>query len=372
MRATDEIGPRLTEWLRTKLPDANEVWVEGLDRVTFGHSAEMMVLTVVARHGNTEERQDVVLRLRPRPPALLEPYDLERQFDILRGLADTDVRAPRALWLENSGEVLGRPFLVMNRVVGGVYEMETPPDATPQRIRRMCESMAAQLAAIHSVDLSKTGLGALDDGTTHLDREIDHWANEMHRVQRGTLPALERLLQGLRATRPAPFPTITLVHGDAKPGNFAFVDDNVSAVFDWEMTTVGDPLTDIGWMELLWIQPVGITSHDAALTIDEFIERYQAASGIKVENRSWYRALNSFKMAVICLIGAMLVDQGDSDDPKLVLAAGGTHLLTQVGLADLDITDNLEPGPVAIRQERIDEVLSHASLSHAAIPEPSG
>jgi hypothetical protein len=75
-------------------------------------------------------------------------------------------------------------------------------------------------------------------------------------------------------------------------------------------------------------------------------------------------------MAVICLIGAMLVDQGDSDDPKLVLAAGGTHLLTQVGLADLGITDNLESGPVAIRQERIDEVLAHTSLSPAAIPEP--
>jgi aminoglycoside phosphotransferase (APT) family kinase protein len=372
MRATDEIGPRLTEWLQAKLPDADEVRVEGLDWVTFGHSAEMMVLTVVARHGDAEERQDVVLRLRPRPPALLEPYDLQRQFDILRGLTETDVRAPRALWLENTGEVLGRAFLVMNRVAGNVYEMETPPDATPQRIRRMCESMAGQLAAIHSVDLATTGLAALDDGRTHLEREIDHWASEMHRVQRGTLPALERLLQGLRDTKPAPCPKITLVHGDAKPGNFAFVDDDVSAVFDWEMTTVGDPLTDIGWMELLWMQPVGITSHDAALTIDEFIERYQAASGIKVENRGWYRALNSFKMAVICLIGAMLVDQGDSDDPKLVLAAGGTHLLTQVGLADLGITDNLESGPVAIRQERIEEVESRASLSHAAIPEPTG
>ena len=59
--------------------------------------------------------------------------------------------------------------------------------------------------------------------------------------------------------------SVTLVHGDAKPGNFAFVGDEVSAVFDWEMTTVGDPLTDIGWLELLWMQPVGITSHPAAL-----------------------------------------------------------------------------------------------------------
>ena len=70
MTEVDEIGPRLTEWLRTKLPDTDEVRVGGLDRVTFGHSAEMMVLTVVARRDDAEERQDVVLRLRPRPPAL--------------------------------------------------------------------------------------------------------------------------------------------------------------------------------------------------------------------------------------------------------------------------------------------------------------
>jgi len=70
MTEVGEIGPRLTEWLRSKLPDTDEVRVEGLDRVTFGHSAEMMVLTVVARRDDAEERQDVVLRLRPRPPAL--------------------------------------------------------------------------------------------------------------------------------------------------------------------------------------------------------------------------------------------------------------------------------------------------------------
>ncbi len=311
-----------------------------------------------------QERHDVVLRLRPQPPALLEPYDLKRQFDILRGLENTSVRVPRALWLEDSGEVLGRPFFIMERVPGSVYEMETPADPTPQRIRRMCESMADQLAAIHTVDLSATGLEALDDGSDHLDREIDHWASAMHRVQRGTLPALERLLQELRESKPTQCPKVTLVHGDAKPGNFAFVDDEVSAVFDWEMTTIGDPLTDIGWMELLWMQPVGITSHNTAPTIDEFIERYEAASGINVENRHWYRALNAYKMAVICLIGAMLVDQGASDDIKLVLAASGTPLLTPVGLGELAITEQLESGPVGIRDERIAEVESGAPAAH--------
>jgi aminoglycoside phosphotransferase (APT) family kinase protein len=343
-----ESQDRLTAWLRTQQP-GDDLRIEGFDRVEFGHSAEMMVLTIVTAAG----RRDVVLRLRPRPPALLEPYDLERQFHILRALERTPVRAPRALWLERTGDVLGRPFFVMERVAGDVYEMDVPPDATPECVRRMCLSMADHLAAIHNVDLSATGLDSLADGADHLDRELAHWANEMRRVQRGPLPALERLLEALRETKPEPCPTVRLVHGDAKPGNFAFVGDEVSAVFDWEMTTVGDPLTDIGWMELLWMQPVGITSHPSAPPIDEFLARYEAISGIGTRNREWYRALNAFKMAVICLIGSMLFDGGVSDDQRFLLNAYGISPLTQIGLADLGIVEKLVDGPVMPREERV-------------------
>jgi aminoglycoside phosphotransferase (APT) family kinase protein len=343
---------RLTAWLRTRLPDADGVRVEGLDRVNFGHSAEMMVLTIVTRRGRQDARQDAVVRLRPEPPALLEPYDLARQFKILSALENSAVRVPRPLWLEDSGDVLGRPFLVMERVGGDVYEME-PPDADGETVVRMCQSLAEQLAVIHSVDLQRTGLDTLDDGSDHLERELNHWAHEMDRVKRDSLPALERLLEALRNSAPEPCPRVTLVHGDAKPGNFAFTDGEVSAVFDWEMTTVGDPLTDIGWLELLWMQPVGITSHPAALNIDALLEHYEAASGIKLQNRSWYRAFNAYKMAVICLIGAMLIDGGHSEDQKLMLAAYGTSLLTHVGLSELGIDEPLDDGPVLPREERI-------------------
>ena len=354
MTQNDDMSDRLTSWLRSKLTDADDVRIEGLDHVEFGHSAEMVVLTIVTQRGDSDNARDVVVRLRPRPPALLEPYDLKRQFDILRALEGTPVRAPRAIWLENSGDVLGRPFFVMERVPGDVYEMHAPEgrDATSQRIRRMCLSMAEQLAAIHAVDLEATGLNSLGDGESHLDRELEHWEREMHRVQRGPLPALERLLRGLRESKPEPCAAITLVHGDAKPGNFAFVGDEVNAVFDWEMTTVGDPLTDIGWMELLWMQPVGITSHPAAPAIDEFLARYEAVSGISTQHRQWYRALNAFKMAVICLIGSMLFDAGDSDDERFLLNASGISLLTQLGLADLGIGDKPDDGPVMPRDER--------------------
>jgi aminoglycoside phosphotransferase (APT) family kinase protein len=363
MTQNSDVAERLAYWLRTQLPDADEVRIEGLDRVEFGHSAEMMVLTVVTQRAATEARQDVVLRLRPPPPALLEPYDLKRQFGVLRALEHTAVRVPRALWLEDSGEVLGREFLVMERVAGDVYEMETP-DRPAAGIRRMCASMAEQLGAIHSVELAAVDLSFLGDGRDHLDRELDHWADEMHRVQRGPLPALERLLHALRETKPEPSAKLTLVHGDAKPGNFAFGGDDVSAVFDWEMTTIGDPLTDIGWMELLWMQPVGLTSHPSALTIDEFLECYEAVSGITPVNRPWYRALNAYKMAVICLIGGMMFDSGVSDDLKLVVAAGGVPILPLLGLADLGIHETFETGPVEIREERIQEVQSRVPTAH--------
>jgi len=346
---------RLTDWLCAQLPDADDVRVEGLDRVNFGHSAEMMMFTLVTGAGS---RQDVVLRLRPKSPALLEPYDLARQFTILRALEDTAVRVPRALWLEDSGEVLGRPFFVMERAPGDVYEMEAPAGVDDQTVARMCRSLVEQIAAIHAVNLNQTGLDALDDGGDHLERELGRWGAEMDRVKRDSLPGLERLQHALRENKPEPCPTVTLVHGDAKPGNFAFVGGEVSAVFDWEMTTVGDPLTDIGWLEMLWIQPVGINSHPAALDIDALLAHYQAISGITVTNRPWYRAFNAYKMAVICLIGAMLVDDGHSDDQKLALAAYGTSLMTKVGLTELGIDEPLDDGPVLPREERIQQVLA--------------
>jgi aminoglycoside phosphotransferase (APT) family kinase protein len=339
MAEIPDLAERLTAWLRVQTAD--DVRIDGLDRVDFGHSAEMLTFAIVGA-----DRTDVVLRLRPRPPALLEPYDLPRQYAILSALRDTAVRAPKVLWLEESGDVLGRPFLIMERVPGDVYEMQAPEKATDAGIRRMCEGMAEQLAAVHTVDLAATGLDGLGDGSDHLDREIAHWAGEMHRVQQGPLPALERLLAELTASMPEQYARVTLVHGDAKPGNFAFVGDEVSAVFDWELTGVGDPLTDLGWMELLWMQPVGITSHPAAISIDEFLAHYQEASGIVSQNRPWYRALNAFKMAVICLIGSMLYDSGASDDERFVLNAHGISLLTQLGLAELGVTEKLDDGPV--------------------------
>jgi len=349
---------RLRDWLAAQLPDATDVEIARLDAVTVGHSAETMRGTLTWRQRSEAHRREIVLRLRPAPPGLLEPYDLRRQFDILRALDATPVRAPRALWHEATGEVLGREFYVMEALEGVVYERSVPNElaADPDRIRSMSYGIVEQLAAIHLVDLRATGLDAIGDGTGFLDREFERWSGETRRVQRGPLPALERLLHELRQHQPEQSPTVTLVHGDPKPGNFAFRGDQVSAVFDWELATVGDPLADLGWAEYVWTTPGSITSRRGALTPDELVDTYQDLTGVPVRHRTWYRAFQGYKMVVILLLGAMLFDAGLTDDLRFVEMAHAVHPCTVQLLASLGVDEALEPGPVLPRPSRVDAV----------------
>ena len=360
---TTALLDRLAGWLGTQLPDADEVRLEGVDASSLGHSAETFLMTVVSSTAGVESRQDVAVRLRPPPPGLLEPYDLQRQFDVLKGLKGTDVRSPQALWVEPTGEVLGRSFFVMAQRGGQVWESQPIPpemEAAPGLLRRMAESLVDQLAAIHLVDLKTTGLDALGDGRDFLTRELDHWEGEMRRVQRGELPAMERLLAELRAQQPEQCPRISLVHGDPKPGNFAFTGDQVSAVYDWELTMIGDPLADIGYLELLWAMPVGITSKPSSLTVDEFVARWEQQTGLTASNRRWYRAMQIFKVDVIQLIGSMLVESGDWDDPRGIGMARGIELMTPLAMRDLGVTEQLPYGPIFPSEERMAEVQARA------------
>jgi aminoglycoside phosphotransferase (APT) family kinase protein len=362
MLLTGDKIERLRAWLATQFTDAPEVQIQHVDHVDVGHSAEMLTLSLVWGHACTLLRRDVVLRLRPAAPGLLEPYDLRRQFDVLTALGPTAVPTPAALWLEPTGEVLGRPFFVMERVDGEVYEREVPAELVqqPDRVRRMAYHMIDEMARIHAVDLKETGLAGLGDGSDFLDRELDRWHRDMVRVARGPLPGLERLYGELRARRPEQSATVTLVHGDMKPGNVAFVADAVSAIFDWEMTDVGDPLTDIGYFELLWRMPVGLPSCPSAPSADELVARYEERSGISVRHREWYRALAAYKVAVISLLASMLFDEGHSDDLRYMEMGFGVPYLTGLGLHDLGIDEEIEPGPVTARSARIKAVRAAA------------
>ena len=193
---------RLAAWCARQL-GVDAVTIDDFAGVPTGHSAETIKLTLSWDDAGPH-RQDVVVRVRPEPPGLLEPYDLRMQFDLLEALAPTPVRAPKVLWYEETGAVLGRECFVMECAEGTVYERSIPAELTddPPRVRRMSEALVDELVAIHDVDTATLSfLTATDDP---VGRDLAHWESEMRRVQRGPLPALELLLAELERRRPAP------------------------------------------------------------------------------------------------------------------------------------------------------------------------
>ena len=170
----------LTEWLREQSNDTDRgstAWTS----VEFGHSAEMLALTVVTGGADAETRRDVILRLRPPPPALLEPYDLARQFTHpARHWRQQPVRVPPALWLRADWRCTGAPVLRDGSRGRHRLRIAGARRAPASGSVRMCESIAEQLAAIHLVDLTRRRVES--NSTTaqaHLDRELDHWADEI-------------------------------------------------------------------------------------------------------------------------------------------------------------------------------------------------
>ena len=354
-QASNDLSKRLEGWIAGQMPDASGVTVEGLSRILVGHSAETVVFTLRWTADGEPEVAELVLRLRPPFPGLLEPYDLERQFRVLRALEATPVRAPRAWWYEGTGEVLGAEFYVMECVAGTVYERGLPEDlkADLERQARMSRSLVEAIASIHNIRPETTDLSFLD-GNDHVSRDLAHWRAEIERVKKAPLPALERLHEELVAAQPAAPAAVTLVHGDPKPGNFAFGDDGeVVGIFDWEMVTLGNPLADIGWAEINWITPNAFTALPGALSVDEFIELYEELTGIEATDRAWYRAFQGFKVAVILLVGSMLFEDGLSGDHRLASMGMMVATYTTAALAELGVSERLESGPVAPSPERL-------------------
>jgi aminoglycoside phosphotransferase (APT) family kinase protein len=344
---------RLASWFADRLGVA-AVAIDDFAGVPTGHSAETIRLSLSWDDGVSPSRsRDVVLRVRPAPPGLLEPYDLRKQFDVLRALEPTPVRSPAVLWYEDSGEVLGREFFAMECATGTVYEREVPAELSgdPERVRRMSEALVDELAAIHGVDVAAVPF--LDDGRDFVERELDFWGGEMRRVRRGPLPALERLLEELEAQRPGAPGEVTLVHGDAKPGNFAFVGAELTASFDWEMTALGDPMSDLAYAQITWALRGMFTILPSSLTPDELVDRYAARTGRDIRDLAWHRALQGYKLGVIMLLGSMLFDAGHSDDPRLGFMGYATEMFTTPALAELGVDEPPESGVVLARPERL-------------------
>jgi aminoglycoside phosphotransferase (APT) family kinase protein len=253
-------------------------------------------------------------------------------------------------WYGGDPAILGAEFYVMERLDGTVYERGVPEElkADGAKLRKMSRGIVEAIASIHLVEPDSDEFAFLERGD-FFERELGHWSSEIARVRKGPTPALDLLLGELQRQRPARPSLVRLVHGDPKPGNFAFSDDGeVSGIFDWELSSLGDPLADIGWAEINWVTPNAVTGQPGAISIDEMIAYYEELTGIEAHSRGWYRAFQAYKIASILLVGLMLYDDGLTDDARMAVMGGYVSHYTQMALDDLGVEGFAEQGAVML------------------------
>ncbi len=248
-----------------------------------------------------------VVRRPPLGHVLPTAHDMAREFRVISGLRDTAVPVPEALLLCEDPGVLGANFYVMGFVEGTPYRTaDELTELGETRTRAIAEALVDTLVDLHAVDPASAGLADFGRPEGFLERQLRRWKKQLDGSRSRDLPGIEELHDRLAASvpesgRPA------IIHGDYRLDN-VLVDgeDRISAVLDWEMSTLGDPLTDLALLvayaerDKVSLQFVSNASSAPGYpSTDEVVARYAERSGRDVSQLGWYVSFAFFKLAVI-------------------------------------------------------------------------
>ncbi|MFE5538475.1 phosphotransferase family protein [Streptomyces sp. NPDC056492] len=249
-----------------------------------------------------------VVRRPPLGHVLATAHDMKREHRVIRALHGTAVPVPEPVLLCEDESVLGAPFYVMEYVDGVPYRSaDQLAGLGPERTRRAVLGLVDTLVDLHAVDPAAVGLGDFGRPDGFLDRQLRRWGKQLDSSRGRELAGIDELHAALGRSLPrSPAPTV--VHGDFRLDNVLIggPDDAIRAVLDWEMSTLGDPLTDLGLL-VMYSSDLGLTDSPVSTTSGapghpapaELIERYAARSGRDTGAIDWYTAFAWFKLAVI-------------------------------------------------------------------------
>ncbi|MFI9173339.1 phosphotransferase family protein [Streptomyces lincolnensis] len=248
-----------------------------------------------------------VVRRPPLGHVLATAHDMKREHRVISALHPTDVPVPGPVLLCEEEDVLGAPFYVMEFVAGTPYRTaDQLAPLGPERTRGAVLSLVDTLVELHAVDPAAVGLADFGRPEGFLDRQLRRWGKQLDASRNRDLAGIDELHATLGRRLPdSPAPAV--VHGDYRLDNVLIgEDDRINAVLDWEMSTLGDPLTDLGLL-VMYSLPLGMPESPVSTTAEapghpapaELIERYAARSGRDVSAVSWYTAFAWFKLAVI-------------------------------------------------------------------------
>ena len=300
---------RLGAWLRERLPACG---VPGLDvslepevaQFPGGHSN----LTYLVRFGPVE----IVVRRPPFGPVPPTAHDRAREFRWLSAMHGVFPLAPRPYLLCEDLDVIGSVFYAMEHRRGLVVRAEEPAVlANPASRRRLSEAMIDTLADLHAIDVSAPPLSTLGKPAGFVERQVRGWSERWHRSKTTPLPEMDALAEWLRAHLPVDPVRPAIVHGDFKLDNVMLDPDDVGrlvAVFDWEMSALGDPLVDLGIVLTYWFPTAppeqrdaltSVTDRPGYFTREEILDRYASRSGRDLSTIRYYEIFAVFKIAAV-------------------------------------------------------------------------
>ncbi|MFP4632876.1 MAG: phosphotransferase family protein [Halobacteriales archaeon] len=328
----------LADYLRERLGDADSYSVERHDQ---GFSNETLFVTWGER--------ELVLR-RPPPGATAETaHDVLREYRAMDALQDTDVPVPRTVAACDDDGLMGFEFYVMERLDGDVLRFSEPgrfsrPGAREEVGRETVET----LAAIHNVDFEAVGLGEFGRPEGFTERQVERWTKQIEWAFEETtkerdVPTLRDVGDWLAENAPSEHPH-ALVHGDYKLDNLVFAPGTpprVAGVLDWEMSTLGDPLCDLGWLLFFWPMEKDPT-HKLGQTFmpnfvksegypsrEQLVDVYVDLTGYDVSDLRFYRTLAVYKMAGLGEMFYARYLMGHSDSSFYAMMDEGVPLLAE-------------------------------------------
>jgi aminoglycoside phosphotransferase (APT) family kinase protein len=292
--------PAVTTWLEANIPGAAGPFT--FDAIAGGHS------NLTYRLAGADGRA-FVLRRPPLGHRLASAHDMGREHRIIHGLQSSNVPVAPALGFCDDPAVNDAPFYVMGFVQGHVLRERAAAEAvlTVDQRRHASESLVDTLAKIHAVDLRAVGLDDLGKHEGYIARQLKRWYGQWNAQKTRELPAVDRVHDELMRRIPDQGPA-TIVHGDYRLDNCMVGDDGtVVAVLDWEICTLGDPLADVGLLQVYWTGPHDDASAwtGSATTAEGFLDRadlarrYAEVSGRDLTDLPFYVSFAYWKLACI-------------------------------------------------------------------------
>lgn len=316
----DEV--RLRRYLASELDDVSANAPLCIEQFPGGHSN----LTYLLRQGNWQ----AILRRPPVGSNVKAAHDMGREFRVLSKLGPAYAKAPTPLLYCEDEELLGAKFYLMERIEGFILRKELPDALAIGRegLTAMCHALADTLAEIHGIDYEGIGLGDLGRPEGYVQRQVEGWTRRYRDAKTDEIAAVESVASWLAAHMP-PNPSAALIHNDYKFDNLVLDPQDPShvlGILDWEMTTLGDPLMDLGGALGYWVQAddpaivhtlrFGPTHLPGMLTRRELAEYYAERTGASLDHILFYYVFGLFKSLVIVQQIYYRFHKGLTKDPR--------------------------------------------------------